>query len=251
MVTPAGGNYLLYSGRAVPPRGGLPTDYDILCGLADTLGFGAAFSENRDPEEWLGHLIDRSEIENPAEFRRTGIYFRPGRPRIGLSEFVKDPRAHPLSTPSGLIELTSPAQEAAGLSAAPDHFKREEPEAYPFQLVTPKVLDRIHSQGFNLDWTRASDAQRLWLHPADADGLGLSRDSLALVENRIGRVRVPVRLTEDIRPGAACLAEGAWPRFDDEGIETVGSANALTSTEPTLPSQGSRTHSVNVRIVPA
>ena len=47
--------------------------------------------------------------------------------------------------------------------------------------------------------------------------------------------------------GAVCLHEGAWPAFDEEGVEVNGSANVLTSTEPTLPSHGSRTHSVLVQ----
>ena len=164
---------------------------------------------------------------------------------------MADPKAHPLSTPSGLIELTGSFHTGAGLSAAPEQRKPEDLGEYPFQLVTPKVHNRIHSQGCNLAWTQSSDQQRLWLNPADGSELGLSDGDPALVENSIGRVRVPVRLTGDIRPGAACLAEGAWPRFDGQGVEIAGSANALTSTEPTRPSMGSRTHSVTVRIVKA
>lgn len=47
-------------------------------------------------------------------------------------------------------------------------------------------------------------------------------------------------------PGVVCLTEGVWPVFDPEGVETAGSANVLTSTVPTDPSKGSRTHSVLV-----
>ena len=251
LVTPAGGNYLLYSAQAAKPRANLPTDYEILCGLAERLGFGPEFSENRGQDEWLNYLIDQSEIPDPAEFKRTGIHVQTDQPRVGLAEFVANPGAHPLTTPSGLIELTGPAHAAAGLSAVPEQREPEDPGKYPFQLVTPKVHNRIHSQGFNLAWTQSTEQQRLWLNPADGSGLGLSDGDPALVENSIGRMRIPVRLTEDIRPGAACLAEGAWPRFDGQGVEIAGSANALTTTEPTRPSMGSRTHSVTVRIAKA
>lgn len=51
----------------------------------------------------------------------------------------------------------------------------------------------------------------------------------------------------DIMRGIMCLHEGAWPAFDDEGVKLNGSADILTSTEPTLSSHGSRTHSVLVQ----
>ncbi len=248
MVTPAGGNYLLYSARAAEPRNGLPTDYEILRGLARRLGFEEEFSEGRSAEEWLKRLLAESEIGDVREFKRTGIYRRDEPPRVGLAEFAADPRAHPLATPSGLIELTGPAQTAAGFRPVPDHGPGHGPGEHPFQLITPKILARVHSQGFNLPWTGPDREHRLWLNPADARDLGLAQGEMALVENEVGRVRLPVRLTGDIRPGTACLVEGAWPSFDAQGVETAGSANALTSTEPTRPSMGSRTHSVTVRI---
>lgn len=248
MVTPAGGNYLLYSARVAEPRGGLPTDYEILRGLAKRLGFEEEFSEGLEAGEWLARLMAESEIGDVDEFKRTGIYLREEPPRVGLSEFVADPGANPLATPSGLIELTGPAQTQAGFAPVPDHLPDREPETRPFRMITPKTLTRVHSQGFNQAWTAPEREHRLWLHPADAEALGLAQGGTALVENEVGQVRLPVRLTEDIRPGTVCLVEGAWPSYDGGGVETAGSANALTSTEPTRPSMGSRTHSVAVSI---
>ena len=251
MVTPAGGDYLLYSARALPPRSGLPTDYRVLARLAEMMGFGPEFTKGRNSREWLDVLMEDSEVGDPAEFKRTGLYHRPGPPRVGLAEFVSDPRAHPLDTPSGRIELTSPQQTEAGFNPAPDHRDWFEGEEYPFRLVTPKTLHRVHSQLFNLDWSGGTEEHHLWINPRDAEELGLAQGDPALVESANGRVRVPVRVTEDIRPGTACMIEGAWPSLDNSGVDLAGSANALTSTRPTRPSQGSRTHSVAVRISPA
>jgi anaerobic dimethyl sulfoxide reductase subunit A len=64
-------------------------------------------------------------------------------------------------------------------------------------------------------------------------------------------VRVVVSLTEDILPGVVSLAAGVWPELDAQGTDTAGSANLLTSTQPTLPSRGSRTHSTWVQVSPA
>jgi anaerobic dimethyl sulfoxide reductase subunit A len=65
-----------------------------------------------------------------------------------------------------------------------------------------------------------------------------------------GKLRVTVRITEEIMPGVVCLLAGMWPEIGRTGVDTAGSANILTSTVPTRPSQSSRTHSVAVEVRP-
>jgi anaerobic selenocysteine-containing dehydrogenase len=61
-------------------------------------------------------------------------------------------------------------------------------------------------------------------------------------------MKIPVLITEDIMPGVVCLLQGFWPSLDERGIDRAGAANILTSTVPTKPSMGSRTHSVLVEV---
>ena len=49
-------------------------------------------------------------------------------------------------------------------------------------------------------------------------------------------------------PGVVCLLQGIWPDLDGKGIDRAGATNILTSTVPTKPSMGSRTHSVPVEV---
>ena len=44
------------------------------------------------------------------------------------------------------------------------------------------------------------------------------------------------------------LEQGIWPDLDQNGIDRAGAANMLTSTEPTKPCMGSRTHSTPVEV---
>jgi anaerobic dimethyl sulfoxide reductase subunit A len=63
-----------------------------------------------------------------------------------------------------------------------------------------------------------------------------------------GRVEVEAFPTEDIIPGCVALIQGVWSVRDSQGVERGGAASVLTSTAPTLPSQGSRTHLVFVEV---
>ena len=246
------GNHLFFSNQALPPLPECRHDYDIFCDLAGRLGFLPAFSEGKDEESWLRSFVAGSEVPDYDEFKRTGIYLGADQRRVGLAGFIADPAAHPLATPSGRIELVSLAYaERTGFPALPQARLLPASERYPLRLITPKPRYRVHSQGANLAWFMEREPPALWLNPADAAPRAIADGQPVLVSSPQGRVRVPARVTEEVMPGVVCLLSGVWPAFDGEGTDTAGSANVLTSTEPTLPSQGSRTHSVLVEVTPA
>ena len=62
-------NYLFYSHQAIDPVPDCRNDYDIFCELADRLGFGEEYSENRTPGRWLESLMAQSGIEDVQRFR--------------------------------------------------------------------------------------------------------------------------------------------------------------------------------------
>ena len=120
----------------------------------------------------------------------------------------------------------------------------------PLLLVTPHARYRINSQFANEPWFAAREPQVLWVHPTDAAARGLAEARDAEIRSPDGTVRAPVHVTEAIMPGVVCLNAGAWPAIGQGAGAggTAGAANWLTSTEPTTPSQGSRTHSVAVQV---
>jgi anaerobic dimethyl sulfoxide reductase subunit A len=248
IVFPVGGNYLLYSNRAVEPQGEARNDYAIFCELAERMGLGSAFSEGRSEREWLDRFLAGSEVTDVEAFRHTGIYRGADQARVGLSDFALDPQAHPLSTPSGKVEIAPAAYASTGFPAAPACRMLAPDPAYPLWLVTPHARFRTHSQYETIPWFKSRTPQVLSMHPADAAPRGISEGDSVLIRSRQGRMRIAVRITKEIMPGVASLLQGTWPVFDAEGTETAGSANVLTSTEPTLPSQGPRTHSVQVQV---
>ncbi|MDA3958667.1 molybdopterin dinucleotide binding domain-containing protein [Oceanispirochaeta sp.] len=91
----------------------------------------------------------------------------------------------------------------------------------------------------------------LWIHPDDAASRGIRTDSLVILSSLQGSIKRTVRITEGIIPGTVSLNEGLWPellRSDAGVLDTGGSVNVLSSTEPTLPSLSSRTHTVFVQV---
>jgi anaerobic dimethyl sulfoxide reductase subunit A len=243
-------NRLFYSHRAVEPIGESKNDYDIFCGMADRLGFLESFSESRTADEWLEHVLENSEVKDIVRFKETGIYEGKDHLRTGLSEFASDPEKNPLDTPSGRIEIFSSEYAKTGFSPVPECRILPSDPGYPLRLVTPHARLRTHSQNYNIPWFRKRQDDCLTMNPQDAQIRGISDSDEVLVTSRQGRMRIRVRVNQDIMPGVVSACEGVWPLFDKEGTETAGSVNVLTPTEPTKPSMGSRTHSVLVEVSP-
>jgi anaerobic dimethyl sulfoxide reductase subunit A len=248
IVFPGGGNYVLFSNQAVPPLHEARNDYDIFCELADRLGFLSDYGEGKSAEEWLKSFVADSEVPDYEAFKRTGIHMGADQLRVGLSDFVADPQSHPLNTPSGRVEISSTAYAETGFSPIPECRILETTDQYPLRLVTPHPKFRIHSQYDNISWFKERERQVLWIHPHDAAERGIENERKVNVSSPEGKMRIITRVTEDIMPGVVCLLQGAWPSFEPDGTDTAGAANVLTSTVPTLPSHGSRTHSVLVQV---
>jgi anaerobic dimethyl sulfoxide reductase subunit A len=248
IVTPNGGNYLLFSNQVVPPLPEARNDYNIFCQLSERLGFLEKFSEGKKEEDWLRSFVKDSEIQDYDDFKRSGIFFGKDQLRVGLADFIADPETNSLNTPSGLVQLSSEAYAETGYSPYPEFIVFEGDEMYPLRLVTPKSRYRIHSQNANISWFNEREKHALWIHPSDAASRGITDKDEVYVSSPQGLMRIVSHVTEDIMPGVVSLLEGVWPAFDSEGVETAGSVNVLTSTVPTLPSQGSRTHSVFVEV---
>ena len=248
IVFPAGGNYLLYSNRAVLPQGEARNDYAIFCELAERMGLGSAFSEGRSEAEWLASFLAESDVTDVDAFRETGVYWGAEQDRVGFGDFARDPQAHPLDAPSGKVEIAPAAYAATGFPAVPTCRMLPADPDYPLWLVTPHARFRTHSQYETIPWFKRRTPQALWMHPGDAAAREIADGDLVLVRSRRGRMRIPSHVTDEIMQGVASLLQGTWPALDADGTDTAGCANVLTSTVPTLPSQGPRTHSVQVQV---
>jgi formate dehydrogenase len=79
-----------------------------------------------------------------------------------------------------------------------------------FKLITRRTQHMLNSALQNVEKLKArgADSNPLWIHPDDAERLGLGPDDLAEVTNAHGTVRTPVRLDPNLRPGVVAMTHG-------------------------------------------
>jgi anaerobic selenocysteine-containing dehydrogenase len=168
-------------------------------------------------------------------------------------------------TPSRRLELTSevlgewawPEFQDAGYIPSHVHESRLDRDKNEFPLIsTFRLPTLIHTRSANSKWlTELSNSNPVWIHPRDAERLGVATGDLVRVSSRIGYYVNKAWVTEGIRPGViACshhmgrfrqrgVAQGVnrWQQHESdiqelgEGrykIERTASVSAFDSADP-------------------
>ncbi|MFN4090388.1 MAG: molybdopterin guanine dinucleotide-containing S/N-oxide reductase [Alphaproteobacteria bacterium] len=236
----------------IPPVGEARDDYAIFAALAGRLGIAAAFTEGRDARAWLEHIYEDSrskaaamDIVLPpfATFWETGLIrlAEHDGPVIMLGDFRADPDANPLRTPSGKIEIASTRIMGFGLPDCPGYPAWREPAEwlgspqaaeYPLHLLSDQPVRRLHSQLDASAHSRAgkvAEREPVYLNRADAAARGIADGDVVELFNARGRCLAGAIVTDDLAPGVARLATGAWFDPDPEtGADKHGNPNILT-----------------------
>jgi anaerobic dimethyl sulfoxide reductase subunit A len=233
--------------RVVPPRGESRSDYWVFARLAERLGIGEAYTEGRSEQKWIEELISTGDLD-AGTLRRDGVLrYGPVRGST-LAAFRKDPAAHPLRTPSGLIEIALPQAKDHGLPELPVYVEDAgAEEEWPLQLVTPHHKSRVNSCEHANGWLARLEPHALWMNPRDAAPRLIESGNLVEVASPSGVVAVPAKVTERIMPGVVCLYQGAWYRPGEGGVDEGGCANVLTSSRLS-PTGGMAAHSARVEV---
>jgi len=238
-----------YNRQALLPAGESHTDYWVFSRLAERLGIGEAYTGGKTEDEWLEYCLEAENLDADA-LQNNGIMRAGEEVRVALDRFRADPVAHPLNTPSGLIEITCPQAEEFGLPIIPSYVPSTWGESgdYPLQLVTPHSKLRANSSGYANPWLQRLEPQCVWINPQDAKGRGIAHGYLVEVTNQFGTMNIPAKVTERIMPGVVCIYQGAWYRPRKDGVDEGGSANVLTGHHVS-PTGGMSIHSewVDVR----
>jgi biotin/methionine sulfoxide reductase len=262
--------------QAVPPVGEARSDYAIIAGLAERLGHAEAFTQGRDEMGWVrflyGELADQlseQQIRLPDfdAFWRDGRALLPEAPQpfVLFEDFRRDPKAHPLATPSGKIEIFSSTIAGFCYDDCPGHPVWLEPSEwlgsslaarYPLHLISNQPGPRLHSQ---LDSAPLSTSQKvqgrepLWINPADAKRRGIAEGDVVRIHNERGACLAGAHLDDVVRPGVMQLATGAWYDPAEPGrigaLDKHGNPNVLTLDKGTSKlAQAPAAHSLLVEV---
>jgi anaerobic selenocysteine-containing dehydrogenase len=117
------------------------------------------------------------------------------------------------TTPSGKVELESGYLEQK--FGAPLPTFQAPPNGLPLTLLSPASDRRITSTFGGL--RHSDETPTLDMHPDDAAARGLRAGQRVRVWNELGEVHLPLRVTDEVRPGVVCSYKGAWMRTSDNG----------------------------------
>ena len=233
------------------PYGEARDDYTIFAGLAERLGAGETFTENRTAREWIEHLyahtttaLERLGEPAPsfAEFWKVGAVTLPQFPDDGgmLRAFRADPEANPLRTPSGKVEIYSDTIAKYAEPDCPGHPTWLPPidvpdAATPLYLISNQPATRLHSQldfGAHSAGAKRREREVASIHPEDAALRGINSGDIIRLFNERGACLASVCVTDGIRPGVVQLPTGAWYDPEDAAEEMSlcvhGNPNVLT-----------------------
>ncbi|WP_051303310.1 DmsA/YnfE/YnfF family dimethyl sulfoxide reductase [Psychromonas aquimarina] len=265
--------YFIFASQVIKPQFEAKSIYDICTGLAEKLGVKEAFTEGRDQEGWLRHLYQLTRAQDPSlpEFeamRKQGIYKRKVKDHfVAYQDFRNNPKANPLSTPSGKIEIYSEklAELAETWDLAEDEvihplpvyaptfegWEDSKQGNYPLQLTGFHYKSRTHSTYGNVSLLQDAAPQEMWINPMDAQGRGINNGDLIRIFNDRGELHIAAKVTPRILPGVVALGEGAWYAPDGQKIDHGGCINVLTTQRPSPLAKGNPQHTnlVDVQLV--
>ncbi|CAM4058338.1 molybdopterin guanine dinucleotide-containing S/N-oxide reductase [Bordetella muralis] len=215
--------------RIAPPVGQARDDYEIFADLAERLGRREAFTEGRSSREWLRHIYEttRAALAERGEdapdfdaFWQRGELVLPQSPDDGgmLRAFREDPDRHPLPTPSGKVQISSPIVASFGYRDCPGYPAWIEPtdapdNEHPLYLVANQPATRLHSQldfGLHSASSKRHGREVCRVHPTDAQSRLIADGDIVRLFNARGACLAAAYVTDSIMPGVVQLPTGAW-----------------------------------------
>ena len=237
--------YLQFARQALSRPGEVRSNLDVIQSLGKRLGFADPWFDH-DEAEFVRQILAATDHENFRDIdldrllRGETLRLNVPRARSGFAERF--------GTPSGKLEFYSESLVRAGQPGVVDYFGdpfNEEPDRYPFRLITPPAHDFLNSSFCHSKRSRAKESgePRCLIHPEDADGRFRDGDMVELT-NEHGHVRLRALVTDATLPGVI-VAEGTW--WPSRSVDRKG-INVLTSARLTDLGGGSTFHDNRVAL---
>jgi len=197
-----------------------------------------------EKETWEGHAkkLSAADLQAASVDEASKTVTKAGKP-IGI---VADgaPRIG-FTTPSRRLEFFSKTMVEWGWPefALPEyieshvHRKHLDRAKGEYALVpTFRLPTLIHTRSGNAKWLyELSNTNPVWIHPEDAERIGVETTDLVRISTRIGHFVNKAWVTEGVRPGIVACSHhlGRWRLFDDNGTDKW--ASCKVAREETAP----------------
>ena len=227
------GSYALFRTRPVAaPAGEARPNLEVFGELLHRLGL----ARPGDPEtaDELADAVLRPAERMRAELERDGIAV----PDCGPAP-VQFRDAFPL-TPDRKIHLVPEALDREAPLGLYGFQADPVTERHPLALISPATGRTISSYLGQL----VRGTIPLEIHPEDAAARGIANGDVVRVWNDLGEVRVPARLSADLRPGVVLLVKGLWSHNTLSGT----TANAVAPDTYTDLGQGACFNDARVEV---
>jgi len=249
--------------KSIEPIGESKSDYEAVCEVARAMGLFGDYTKGRTIGEWIRIAYELSGVKDLVsweELKEKKYYVIPTasdweKDKPGLRAFAEDPKAHPLETPTGLLEIYSESLAKAfpcdserppipkWVEQGETHNERlssVRARKYPLLMCSNHPRWRLHAQCDDIPWTREIPTckvkgfdgylyEPVWLHPVEAEKRGIKTGDIVKVFNERGVVLGGAYVTERIRPQVAYMDHGArcdWIKMGE--IDRGGAINLIS-----------------------
>ena len=254
--------------KCIDPLAESYSDYEITCMLAERLGLLEEYTGGKSVPDLIKYGWETSrcaDLVSWEDLKEKGYYVVPTAddwkevPR-GFQEFYENPKEHPLTTPTGLLEFEAtglkehfpndlerppvPKWVAQGISHE-ETLGTDRSKTYPLLVVSNHPRWSVHSQHEDITWLREIPTCKIkgpdgylyhpvWLHPATAAERGIADGDIVSIYNERGTVLGGAYVTERIMPGVVYMDHGAkWDPIVPGEIDRGGAINTIVPRNTT------------------
>ncbi len=251
--------YIVAMHKLIDPLFEARSDLQVFSALAERLGVGPAFHENKSEMEWIKGFYEEARKQTRQQktpmpdfdtfWNKTQVLdFSTNEQAenfVRYANFRATPALYPLPTPSGKIEITSKTLQKFGYDDCGPYPRWLEPaewagganvERHPLALHIPPPTWRLNSQLNNTSFRETYEIQGrepVLIHPEDARARAIKNGDVVRLFNERGQVLAGALVSDDIRPGVVRLYAGSWYDPAEPGepgsLCKHGDVNVLTS----------------------
>ncbi|MBN1177011.1 MAG: molybdopterin-dependent oxidoreductase, partial [Dehalococcoidales bacterium] len=170
-------NSIYLEDKCIEPVGESKSDYEAVIEIAKKLGMEKEYTEGKTVPEWIKSGFDGSGVPQAGlcdweQLKKNQYYVIPTDPDwqrfpAGMYEFYQDPENHPLSTPTGKLEIYSqrlaenfPDDDERPplpkwIEKGESHDERisgERAKKYPLLVISNHPRWRVHAQLDDINW---------------------------------------------------------------------------------------------------